>query len=127
MMEQPHNIASQQGQIQHDTTVHPAILAGRRRFLELIPGRISKLEDLAQIARSNGADFKAVLGIADVAHMLSGTAQTLAMEQIGALSSTLEDQIRHDIRNGQTPEQVFARAEPVMDNLLDMLEEQYFE
>ena len=111
---------------EQENTLQSAFAGARLRFTGLIPIRIQKIESLLQEAKAGPDPSAALSAIADIVHQFSGTATTLGLPQIGMLSEELEMQIKDGLRGSQSPQSVLASADPMVESLLDELEDAFF-
>jgi HPt (histidine-containing phosphotransfer) domain-containing protein len=95
----------------------------RERFRALLVERILSFEGFRQQA-TNGADVaQALTGISDLAHKLSGVGATLGFAELGAIAATLEQSIAADRQAETPPAQCFAAIDPLLESLLDEMED----
>jgi HPt (histidine-containing phosphotransfer) domain-containing protein len=96
----------------------------RDRFRALIVARILSFETLRQQAASGENVRQALTGISDLAHKISGVSATLGFASLGALAATVERSIAEGRQNHAQPAQCFAAIDPLLERLLDEMEDQ---
>lgn len=83
----------------------PELVAIRRRFLEILPGRVGTMTDaLAQIEQvelSRSERMTALQAIREVAHKFAGTAGSLGYPCLAEISRTLEKEMEPVLQDAE--------------------------
>lgn len=97
--------------------------SARQRFRDLIVDRVLALESLRKNINTAPDPLQMMRGVSALAHKISGVAATLGFQHTGDLAAELERRLGSSTLHGLPVSETWLAAEPVLDELLDELED----
>ena len=100
-----------------------ALVAVRNRFVDTIPARLVRFETFKQMLQSGEQDPVQVLAaIADLAHKITGVAETLGFSEIGRLANAVDRRISKGSNTPATCARLWQEVAAPLEQLLDEME-----
>jgi HPt (histidine-containing phosphotransfer) domain-containing protein len=99
------------------------LAAVRARFRDLIVQRVLEFERLKKLIEAAPGNAPALREVAALAHKISGVAATLGFAQAGDLAAALDTAIMRRQAAGVAAAAIWQDAAPMLETLLDALEE----
>ncbi len=104
------------------TAFDPALGAIRLRFIETITPRLLQFENLKQTYMAQPDHLQALTAMGDLAHKITGVADTLGFSEIGQCSTIVDRQISRGIADNNSASAIWDRAKDSLERLLDAME-----
>ncbi|WP_372840519.1 hypothetical protein [Phaeovulum sp.] len=99
-----------------------APVPGLARFRELLVPRILAFESLRQAIEKGSGGAAALRDVAEISHKISGVAAPLGYPGIGSNAGTLETTIQHALAAGEPVADIWRKASPMLETLLEGME-----